>query len=694
VSTDLGPDRPFPGLRPYEARDHHWFFGREDQCLSLYRLLDRGRLVAVVGSSGSGKSSMVKAGLLPVLEGETTGGRPRWRCWEMRPGDTPLGRLADTLAGHCASGGDESAAFVQGGRRQRLGFLLRSSSFGLLDTLGEVGLADGTTPLLLVDQFEELFRFADLPGTEVERSVRRQEAAAFVQLLLEATRAASSRLRVVLTLRSDYLGDCSRFHGLPEAVTASQFLVPSLTRDQREQVIRRPIEKAEGTITDELVERLLSDSTEELDQLPVLQHALMRTWNESRGRLRGEDYERVGGVAAAISLHADSLLEEAGLRPLGLAVEQVFRALAELDRYGRAIRRPLPFRQLVEEAGVEEASVRMVADRFRSDDCAFLVPPLVEGQPLVDADIVDIAHEALIRRWSRMTQEVNGLRTGWLGDEVADGRTYVALAETARGSAPGNPALLPLDQVEERRSWWARRPRTAAWSDRYGGRLETVQKLLADSAHALEVRRLMNEEEAAREAAAARRHRLEGEARIARREVLTRTQAMAFVGVSLMAMAMNLGFVYRTPPFSWPVLLMVCAVTIGIYWFSPGAVASGRFRLSLDQTVVAYYTIDLAALAYLIHRSGGLSFSAFTVFLLLLPMNAVLLEESVTRVRRYFAVVLLVAIGLAAWPPKVEALPQDPKPREMLAAQILVLIIAFGTALSGYRPQDRQRRDG
>ena len=287
MSSSLTTERPFPGLRPYAAADNYWFFGRDEQSLALYRLLDRGRLIAVVGSSGSGKSSVVRAGLLPLLEEETRadGGRS-WRWWEMRPGDAPMARLTETLAD--GADDDATARAVLAAHRERLGFLLRQSSFGLLDALGECGLPTGTTPLVLVDQFEELFRFADLPGSEAARAARREEAASFVQLLLEAARTADPPIRVVLTMRSDYLGDCARFHGLPEAVTASQFLVPSLTRDQREEAIRGPIGRAEGRITDDLVEWLLNDSSEEHDQLPVLQHALMRTWQLARQSGRRE----------------------------------------------------------------------------------------------------------------------------------------------------------------------------------------------------------------------------------------------------------------------------------------------------------------------------------------------------------------------------------------------------------------------
>ncbi len=108
----------------------------------------------------------------------------------------------------------------------------------------------------------------------------------FVQLLLQASRSRTCNVHVLLTMRSDFIGECARFQGLPEAVSAAQFLVPSLTRDQLEDVIRRPVEEAGATIEQELIETLLNDSNEEMDQLPVLQHCLLRLWESAGAAVR------------------------------------------------------------------------------------------------------------------------------------------------------------------------------------------------------------------------------------------------------------------------------------------------------------------------------------------------------------------------------------------------------------------------
>ena len=270
----------------------------------------------------------------------------------------------------------------------------------------------GRTLLLVVDQFEELFRFG-LAGLGyrrggVEEARRRDEATQFVQILLDADRRRIENVRVLITMRSDFIGDCANFHGLSEAVSATQYLVPNLTRIQLEEAIRKPIEEAGGTIEPELVERLLNDCGDGLDQLPVLQHCLMRLWDRAGAetdaggarRLTRQTYDAIGRMTEALSRHADEILAQCSGNEL--SAEQAFRALSEVDREGRAIRRALQFDRLLAETGVSEPDLRAVLDRFRAPNCSFLLPSLSATPTLAADDRIDIGHEALLRRWKRI----------------------------------------------------------------------------------------------------------------------------------------------------------------------------------------------------------------------------------------------------------------------------------------------------
>jgi WD40 repeat protein len=556
--------RPFPGLRPFDFEDRDFFFGREDQIYSLYRLLEHSRFIAVVGSSGSGKSSLVRAGLLPVIEEESRGdGGRKWRFATFHPGDAPIKALAAAVTSLAQDSGEDAEI-----RHDRALFALRRSSFGLGKALDDVPNLTGKSVLLVVDQFEELFRYAT--SSTRDRSAGalwRDEAANFVQLLLEATRSRSSSVYVLITMRSDFIGDCSQFHGLPEAVSAAQFLVPSLTRDQREDVIRKPVDKAGATIDSTLVEVLLNEVSSEMDQLPVLQHCLSRLWDRAKPanddknsrHLGLAEYRAIGGISGALSQHADEVM--ASLPGLELAVEQVFRALSEIDKEGRATRRALPYSRLLAETGVRKSDLLRVLDRFRADDCSFILPSPSAVSTLLGNTRVDVVHEALLRRWERISAEqphvLDGrMQTGWLAAEAADGRFYRAMLALLETESASNVATLPLDQVEARWHWWKSRPRTEAWAERYGGRLQSVEKLFQDSLAALAAERAREEETERREREqerrkieaeeAAKRERLQHEAEVERMRAesaqrlthRTRIAAFAMSVIALLAIVL------------------------------------------------------------------------------------------------------------------------------------------------------------
>ena len=490
----LSAERPFPGLRPFFFDDREFFFGREHQTFALYRLVEHGRFIAVVGSSGSGKSSLVLAGLRKLLEEESADpGGPSWVCLDMRPGASPISKLAKALARLTANErSDESMR-----RRDRIEWRLHQSSFSFESALEEAGGLGGRTLLLVIDQFEELFRFG-LAGLSSRRAAAEQasvrdEATQLVQILLDADRRRLKDVRVLITMRSDFIGDCAYFHGLSEAVSATQYLVPNLTRGQLEDAITKPIEKAGGTIESELVERLLNDCGDELDQLPVLQHCLMRLWDRAAvvseagpRHLTRQTYADVGRMTEALSRHADEVLGQCAGKEL--AVEQAFRALSELDREGRAIRRALRFDKLRAETGIPEADLRAVLDRFRAANCSFLLPSLSSSPRLAAEDRVDIGHEALLRRWKAIAGTCEAVEAttgraapGWIGEEQIDGQRYRTLLSLLDGDA-GEQAT--LNDPERTKAWWDNQPRTAVWADRYGGRFEAVKKLIDDSIEA------------------------------------------------------------------------------------------------------------------------------------------------------------------------------------------------------------------
>ena len=424
---------PFPGLRPFEADEQDLFFGREGQSEEILSRLRQHRFVAVVGASGSGKSSLIRAGLLPYLYGGfLSHAGSHWRVAIFRPGGDPIKNLAVALNDPGMLGQPAESADAAAQSALLLEVSLRRSGLGLIDAVRLARLPEGEQMLIVVDQFEELFRFADA----VDRPGRDEDTAAFVKLLLEASQRRELPIYVVLTMRSDYIGDCARCSGLPEAVTNALYLIPRMTREQRRAAIVEPVRVGGGTIAPRLVIRLLNDVGDDPDQLPIMQHALMRTWDYWKVHRGGErqididDYLAIGVMADALSQHADEAY--AGLpddRYRAIA-KHIFQALCEKGPDNREARRPTTVGKLAQVVDVPIADIVRVLDQFRAPGRSFLMP--AQSVALNPDSVIDISHESLIRGWRRMRQ--------WVEEEAESARVYRRLADTASLHRRGPPA--------------------------------------------------------------------------------------------------------------------------------------------------------------------------------------------------------------------------------------------------------------
>jgi hypothetical protein len=212
-----------------------------------------------------------------------------------------------------------------------------------------------TSVLLLVDQFEELFRFAQGRGLGGTDPAARTEAEAFVALLLRLAEQDRVPVYCVLTMRSDFIGDCDAFGGLPEAINRGQFLVPRLSRAQRREAIVGPVRLTGERIAPRLVDLLLNERLDTRDDLPILQHLLLRCWDDwaahgAQGPIDLETYERVHTIHQALDRHAQEALDELDPAERPLA-RRLFQTLTELDPGNRRIRRPARLSEAAVVAG-------------------------------------------------------------------------------------------------------------------------------------------------------------------------------------------------------------------------------------------------------------------------------------------------------------------------------------------------------
>jgi tetratricopeptide (TPR) repeat protein len=477
---------PFPGLRPFEADEEHLFFGREGQSEEILRRLRRHRFLAVVGSSGSGKSSLIRAGLLPYLYGGfLADGNSHWRVAIFRPGANPIGNLAAALNYPSVLGNPPRG--VQAAREDSmlLEVSLRRSGVGLIEVIRLARLPERDQVLVVIDQFEELFRFANT----TDKSGRDEDAAAFVKLLLEASSQRDLPIYVVLTMRSDFIGDCARYRDLPEAVTGGLYLIPRMTREQRRAAIVEPVRVGGGTIAPRLAVRLLNDVSDDPDQLPILQHALMRTWDywtAHRGEGRPialDDYLEIGRMSGALSQHADEAYDGLPNDRFRAIARRMFQALTEKGVDNREARRPTTVAMLADAADAPASDIIRIVEDFRRPGRSFLMPPA----PVVlgPGSVIDISHESLIRGWRRLRQ--------WVEEEAESAKIYGRLAETAALHKLGTAGLWHDPDLAHALTWHDQENPNRAWAARYNPNFTQAMAFLEKSRNARETEQRQKE---------------------------------------------------------------------------------------------------------------------------------------------------------------------------------------------------------
>ncbi len=377
---------PYRGLQVFDVGDALFFFGREALTGWLLDKLrtDRtgNRFLAIVGPSGSGKSSLARAGLIANLKRGEIPGSDTWPVAICKPGAQPLESLAVALAGAARLGDSPSAV------RELIRDLGTDSRMLHLTT--RLSLRDAPADrrlIVLVDQFEEVFT---LCPDEAQRQ-------AILANLLHAATAADGQTVVVVTLRADFYGRCAAYPDLAAAISDRQSLVGPMTRDELRSAVERPAYLTGCELEGGLADLLLNEVEAEPGSLPLLEHALLQIWQRREGgrRLTIAAYHEIGGVAGALEKHAEEVYS--GLTEGEKETcRRVFLRLVQVDEQGRATKRRLSLDDLAPASEVDGRIMETVIGRLTN---ARLLTTDQEKRPTVE-----LAHEALLANWGRFKQ--------------------------------------------------------------------------------------------------------------------------------------------------------------------------------------------------------------------------------------------------------------------------------------------------
>jgi tetratricopeptide (TPR) repeat protein len=392
---DLPPEpgvSPFLGLQYFDEQDADHFFGREQLTARIVNRLSQTRFLAIIGASGSGKSSLVRAGVIPVLrrgDRMADGSLPltaaqRWQIRILTPTAHPLDSLAVVLLEK-----EASMAAVSGLRSEL------AQNPGMLLTAARRTLAQsGQTHLLLViDQFEEIYSLCR----------HTEEREAFIANLLTAVDPLDQQpVTILLTMRADFYAQLAQNDRLREAISQNQEFIGAMSREELFRAIIQPAALGKWKVQEGLVEVMLDDVGGEPGALPLLSHALLETWKRRRGRtLTVSGYTEGGGVHGAIAQTAEAVFRSRLTPEQRPIARMIFIRLAEIGEDSPDTRRRASFSELI-SAAVDERTIQLVVNILT--DSRLITTNTIQPD---NEKVVEVAHEALIREWPTLREWLN-----------------------------------------------------------------------------------------------------------------------------------------------------------------------------------------------------------------------------------------------------------------------------------------------
>jgi WD40 repeat protein len=449
---------PFPGLRPFSSGESNFYFGREAETGDLILKLIKNKYVTVLGASGTGKSSMVFAGVLPgILKLKNS---DSFRIISFRPGNNPFSNLAAAML-------DGNSADEKRPDKNELSELLKnhdnfSDAFETIRSNGKENI------LLNIDQFEDLFRFGSAGLSDADKSK-------FIDFLINSINRSASDLYIILSMRSEYMGECSHHWELARLINNSNYIVPEPGMENWRKIIEEPVKSSGVKIDPELTEALLNDIRFRNDQFPVLQHSLMRlwcTWQKSEDSARPLsiiDYNSIGKIKNAITFHGNEIFKELDDRGKEICAI-LFKSITRKGSDNRGLRQPSDIRSIKSIAGCSDSELFEVIEKFRQPSRSFIT---CSDDQLNDNSVIDLQNECLIQLWDKLTE--------WIDEEASSMQIYMRLSEAAALYQLGKTGVYMQPDLQTAINWREKQKPELSWAVKYNPAFERAMVFLRTS---------------------------------------------------------------------------------------------------------------------------------------------------------------------------------------------------------------------
>ncbi len=445
---------PFVGIRPLKVTEKHLFFGRDKHVNLVVEKLLANRFVVISGGSGIGKSSLVNCGIIPRVEAEGS-----WKKIYSEITDSPIENLYnDVLSVSGKTPGKENAFNEKSFKRSELITLLK-----------EDYKESKSRYLFFIDQLDQLV----LNRVSKNKEAFEKMISTYISLLVDLLKEAEIPVYIIMTVRSDYMGEFSNFAEFAELINSSNYLLPQMSDDDLYEAIKGPLEYAGVDWDSKLPDRIINDLSGKPDKLPLMQHALLRTfnaWKESGppgGPMTVKLYEEIGTAANALEKHAEEAYNELD-RKNKQVCERIFKNITAKTPDNRFVKLHTKIGELAQIAQVDDYQVIKIINVFNRKSRAFLNPP--EDTLLTEDTYISLSHEALIRNWDRLKK--------WVNEEAESIKIYKKLAESAFQFQLGKAELWSPPELDQAIEWRDKNSPNVTWARRHNPAFERTMVFL------------------------------------------------------------------------------------------------------------------------------------------------------------------------------------------------------------------------
>jgi hypothetical protein len=459
INTRVLQRNPFPGSRPFFSAEDQLFFGRDKPVSEILDILLNRRFIALVGASASGKTSLIQSGVIPALLADM---KKEWVPVYIRPGKRPMESLIRGI----------QRVFSKNIPETEVHSFLKSSQ-NVSDFLIEHGLGNYHY-FLVVDQFEELFTWPLI--LKKRKGGKNPDAVHFINHLMRMVDAAEPKIFLMLSIRSEFLDYCSNYRELTEHLNRSKYLLPQMNRNDLSEAILEPFHVSGAQVESGFEEYLLNDLEEVEPQLPLLQHALKKTWDHwnSKGRkdmpVTLDDYQATGTLRNGLSRDLENLYQSLEFYQKEIC-ERIFKTIAFKTSKQEVYSRRTSLGNIARIAQCNVDRVIEVVEIFDKAGLPFLGQR--HSAPLSSESRIELSHESLVTVWSRLQQ--------WVDEENESIQMYMKLSKASAMYQQGKGVLLEADELQKAIDWKRQQNPIPAWGIQFNPAFERAMVFLNTS---------------------------------------------------------------------------------------------------------------------------------------------------------------------------------------------------------------------